>query len=300
MLEQAAHWNDLSPKLRAELEARIKSFGRRVRYKFNISHENLDREKFDGPVIWPQMYVLDPITFRIVDKHEDRAGKSKSKQIGMVDEVDDKGIPTSFKRVRIHKRHLGVLSFELEDAEGTPNIEDQMQVMYLELHPKLDGGLFSNKEQKQIISRIDEQKEAREGRERRNAKAKALSVATNMSAKEVQDFAAAMQWDEHEEIELLRNRVEDLAETNPQMFNDLSEHKTVEYRATIKRALDKQVIAYNPAEFTYIWPINQQKIVSLGAALGNENEIERFADWLMTNGLKGDEVYKKIKSLVKV
>jgi hypothetical protein len=127
MLEQAAHWNDLSPKLRTELEERIKSFGKRVRYKFNISHENLDREKFDGAVIWPQMYVLDPITFRIVDKYEDRAGKSKSKQIGMVDEVDDKGLPTSFKRVRIHKRHLGILSFELEDSEGTPNIEDQMQ-----------------------------------------------------------------------------------------------------------------------------------------------------------------------------
>lgn len=300
MLQQVAHFNDLSPKLMGELEEKIKSFGKRVRFKFNISSNNPDPEKYNGPTIWPQMYVLDPITFDIVDPHEKREGKSKQKKIGMVEMTDDKGIPTSFHRMRVHKRQLGIVLFELEDAEGIQSIEDQMYVMYLLLHPKLSGGRFANKSQKMIIELVDEQKEAREGRERRKERSLARAVAEGMEESGIRQFAAAMLWNEHEDIEVLRDKTEALAEHDPTMFNDLLEGKSVEYRAMIKRALDQQVIAYNPAEFTYLWANNQQKIVSMGAALGNENEVGRFGDWLMTNGVKGDEVYKKIKSLVKV
>jgi hypothetical protein len=300
MLQQVAHFNDLSPKLRQELEDKIKSFGKKVRYRFNISSNNPDPEKYNGPTVWPQMYVLDPITFDIVDPYEDRPGKSKQKKIGMVETTDEKGLPTAFHRIRVHKRHQGIVLFEIEDTEGVPNIEDQMSIMYLELHPKLNGGRFANKNQKQIISRIDEKQEAKEGRERRTEQRKALSAATAMTEKEVKDFASAMLWDEHEEMEVLRDKVEAMAETNPELFNDVVEGKNIEYRSTIKRALDKQLISYNPAEFVFIWTSNQQKIVSLGAGINGENEVERFADWCMTNGIKGDEVYKKIKALVKV
>lgn len=299
MLQQVAHFNDLSPKLRDEIESKIKNFGKRVRYKFAISNNNPDPEKYNGPTVWPQMYVLDPITFDIVDPYEDRPGKSKQKKIGMVHEVDEKGLPTSFHRVRVHKRHAGIVPFELEDADGVPNIEDQMQVMYLELHPKLNGGRFANKGQKQMIFRIDEQKEAKAARELRTEKREALSVAIGMSEKEIKDFSAAMLWDEHEDLEILKDKVEALAETEPGMFNDLVKGKTVEYRSTIKRALDRQLIAHNPAEFKFQWP-NGQTIVSLGASIDGVDDIHRFAEWCMTNGVKGDEVYKKIKSLGKV
>lgn len=299
MLQQVAHFNDLSPKLREELEAKIKSFGKRVRYRFSISSDNPDPEKYNGPIIWPQMYVLDPITFDIVDPYENRPGKSKQKKIGMVEQVDEKGMPTSFTRIRVHRRHQGVVLYELEDAEGVENIEEQLAVMYLELHPKLSGGRFANKGQKQVIARIDEQKEAKEAREHRTEKRKALSAATGMSEKEVRDFSSAMLWDEHDEIDILRDKVEALAETDPSMFNDVVEGKTIEYRSTIKRALDKGIIAYNPSDFKFLWP-NGQTIVALGAPIDGTSEVNRFAEWSMTNGVKGDEVYKKIKSLVKV
>lgn len=299
MLQQVAHFNDFSPKLREELEAKIKSFGKRVRYKFAISNNNPDPEKYNGSTVWPQMYALDPITFDIVDPYEDRPGKSKLKKVGMVHETDTDGKPTSFHRVRIHKRHEGIVPFEIEDAEGIPNIEDQMYVMYLELHPKLNGGKFANKGQKQIIFRIDEQKEAKEARERRTEKRKALSAATAMSEKEIKDFSAAMQWDENDDPDILRDKVEALAETQPGMFNDVVEGKTIEYRSTIKRALDRQLVAHNPAEFKFQWP-NGQTIVSLGASIDGISDVNRFAEWCMTNGTKSDEVYKKIKALVKV
>lgn len=295
MLEQVAHYNDLSPKLRAEMETKIASFGKKVRYKFNISHPNPDPEKYNGPIVWPQMWTLDPITFRITDPDEDRAGKSKSKQIGMVNEVDDKGIPTSFHRVRVHKRHVGIVEFEVD------NPHDQMHIMYLELHPKLSGGKFEDKKNsKPIFERIDELKEAKENRERRSSRRKALTAAMGMSEAKVKEFAAAMLWDEHQDTEILRGRIEDLSEEKPELFIDTVESSAIEYKAAVKRAMDKGVIAYNPAEYKFIYAANQQTIVSLGASVTAQNEVERMAEWLMTNGTKGDEVYKKIKGLSKV
>lgn len=294
MLEQIAHYNDLSPQLRKKLEDQMASFGKKVRFRFNVSNPNPDPEKYNGAVIWPFLYTLDPMTFTITDKEETRVGKSKSKQIGIVTQVDDKGIPVKFGRVRVYGRHQGVLPFDLE------NTEDQKIVMYMLLHPKLTGGAFLDKNKQQLFERIDEKKTAAVAKERRNAKKLALVAATEMSEKELREFASAMLWDENDELEVLRNQAEELAETSPEMFNDLIESKSVEFRATVKRALDTQIISYNPSEYKFMWVSNQQTITVLGAGLDGKHETERLAEWLMTGGKQSEEVYKKIKSLSKV
>lgn len=294
MLEQIAHFNDLSDGLRAKLEKEMESFGKKVRFKFNVSNPNPDPEKYNGPVIWPFLYTLDPMTFNITDKEEKRPGKSKSKQIGMVSQVDEKGIPIKFNRVRVYGRHKGVLPFDLT------NIEDQKHVMYMLLHPKLTGGMFSDPSKQQVFERIDDKKEALVSKERRNQKKLALNVASEMSTKELKEFASAMLWDENEDPDILRNMAEDLADNNPEMFNDLVASKSIEFRATVKRALDNQIIAYNPVEFKFMWVSNQQTITVLGEGLDGKSEVERLAEWLMTGGKQSEDVYKKIKGLSKV
>lgn len=293
MLEQIAHFNDLSPKLKKELEGRIASYGKKVKYKFAISNTNPDPLKENGPIIWPAFYTLDPVVFDIVDTLEDRENKSRSKKIGMVEKVDEKGIPTAFKRVRVHGKMEGVYVLELDDP-------DQIrQAMYIELHPKFDGGLFQDKKRIAIVSRLDEKKVSKEARENRNAKVKALKSASEMSEQKVRQFAAAMVWDELGDIEILRDKIEALAESDPSFFNDLVSEKKVEYQATVKRAITNGVIAYDPVGGKFRWGANQQVITVLG--LGSaQNEVEQFAEFLMTNGAKADEIYKKIEGLVKV
>lgn len=294
-LEQIGHWNDLSPKLREELNEKIKGFGKRVKYKFNISHDNPDPEKVNGSTIWPFIYTLDPVSFRITDPYEKREGKSSTKQIGMINELDEKGLPKSFFKFRVSERHKGVVILDLEN-----NPHDVMECMFLELHPKLTDGMFKDKTRQPIFSRVDEAKDAKEGREKRETRLKAMDAARNMSDKEVTEFAVAMLWDESEEVPTLRNQVEDLAEKDPQVFTDLIKSKNIEYQAVIKKALDKQIIAYNPADFKFIWCSTQQAIASLGVNLQDKNHVERFAEWLQINGQKSEEIYRKIKSLVKV
>lgn len=78
-LEQVAHYNNLSSKLRKELEEKLKSFGKTVRYKFDISKPNPDPSKYNGDIVWPNKYTLDPAVWDIIDPYEEN-GKSKSKR----------------------------------------------------------------------------------------------------------------------------------------------------------------------------------------------------------------------------
>lgn len=292
LLEQTAHFNDLSPKLRKELTERVESFGKKVRYKFNISHPNPDPLKQGGDIVWPFLYTLDPSTFRITDPYENREGKSRLKQIGLVEKTDEKGLPNAFRKIRVRERHKGVFELNLEDAE------EFAMAMFLEIHPKLTGGIFMDKGKQQVFSRVDEKALATEEREQRTARTKALNKAEKMSEVEIVQFARAMMWDDTEEMLGLRNKVEGLAETSPEMFNNLFEGDGVEYQAVIKQGLDKKIIGFDPAEYKLIWSSNQQTIAKIQPNI-NKNEVENFAEWFKTGGKNAEAAYKQLKSLIK-
>lgn len=294
-LENFAHYNDLSPKLRAELEQKVESFGKRVRYKFDITKPNPDPEKYNGAFVYPNMYTLDPTKFTIQDPYEDRADKSKTKNIGLVDDnfLSDNGVPERFKKVRVSGSQKSILTLNLED-----NRDDFYMAMFLELHPKNKDSKFASRTMHHMISRIDENAAAKEARTERSERLKALNVAQGMSDSELIDFADAMQWDSSDNIEILRNRTEELADSNPIYFNDFVQGKTIEYQSMIKQAINKGLISFDNAEYKFVWSGNQQTIAVLSPT-GERSHIEKMSEWMQTSGNKGDDFYKKIKALVR-
>lgn len=292
ILDKIAHYNDLSEKLRTELEERVRSFGKSARYKFNISHVNPDPQKYNGPTIWPFIYTLDPTIFRITDKNESDKTKSKSKLIALIEGTDDKGLPNKFRKIRVRERHQGIVALQLD-------VEEEFDMaMFLELHPKNANGMFPDKTKQQVFSRVDEKSYAETQRKERTARKKALDAAEEMSEKNIIDFADAMMWDSTEDIELLKNKVEELAETNPVFFNDIVAGKNIEYQAVVKQALDRQVISFDPAEYKFIWTSNQQSITVLQAT-DNKNHVEKLAEWFQIGGKQAQDVYKRLKGMVK-
>lgn len=294
-LENFAHFNDISPKLRDMLEEKVRSFGKSVRYKFDVAKPNPDPDKYNGDIIYPNIYTLDPAKFTIQDPYEDRKEKSRAKTIALVvpDSLNDKGVPERFKKIRVSGTTKSILKLEIAE-----NMDDFYAAMYLELHPKLKGGMFADKNAYQVVSRIDEQAAAKEQRTERSERLKALNVAQAMSDEELIDFADAMQWDSSDDVEILRNKTEELADTNPIYFNDLVQSKAVEYQSLIKQAMNKGLITFEYGEYKFIWTGNQQTITVLSPT-GSKNEIEKMSEWMQTSGAKGDDVYKKLKSLVK-
>jgi len=293
--------NDLSEPLKKRLEEQIDSFGKSVRFKFDIAHPDPDPEKKAiGAMIYPFLWTLDPVRFNIIDKEEKREGKGKSKTIGIVEDWtqnEKEGLSVRYRRIRVPSVNLGILTFDLTKTE------DRENVCYLLLHPKLTGGEFADENKMPIVKRIDEQSAATEQRLLRTARKKAMDVAEEMSDKEIIDFCDAMsggnniEWDSAQDMGVLRNKVEALAEADPKYFNDKVEGKNVEYQALIKQAMNKKVISFNPAEHNFIWVGNNQVVASLSPA-SQKNEIEQLADIFQSGGAKMEETYKKVKSLV--
>ena len=168
-------YNRLSPETRKKVEEKISSFNGRVRYKFNIGYDNPDPEKYNGKIIYPNTYTLDPCRLQIVDTAETRAGETKQKLFALVDadSVNDKGNPERVGKMRVYGRQGGVV--ELNTSE--PGSEDWHKAFYIEMHSKLKDGIFQSKELIPIIERIDEVGDAQIRTERRNLKRDALNAA---------------------------------------------------------------------------------------------------------------------------
>ena len=290
-LEPVAHYNNLSAKLREEIEAKLKGFGKSVRYKFEISKPNPDPAKYNGDTVWPNRYTLDPAVWDVTDPYE-VAGKSKSKKIGIIEAVDENGKPNRFRKIRVMAPQKGVLILDLE------NQDDYYTAFALELHPKLIGGKFEDKNAYRVVTRIDENAEAETKRKERTARKKALDAAESMEDADIVNFADAMMWDSGEPANILRNKVEELAETDPEFFNDLIEKKEIQVRALVKQALDKRIITHDPVENKFMWASNMQLITALPVSL-TANHVQQFAEWLVVGGAKAEEVHKKIKELSK-
>ena len=290
-LEPVAHYNNLSAKLREEIEAKIKGFGKSVRYKFEISKPNPDPAKYNGDTVWPNRYTLDPAVWDVTDPYE-VAGKSKSKKIGIIEAVDENGKPNRFRKIRVMAPQKGVLILDLE------NQEDYYTAFALELHPKLIGGKFEDKNAYRVVTRIDENAEAETKRKERTARKKALDAAESMEDADIVNFADAMMWDSGEPANILRNKVEELAETDPEFFNDLIEKKEIQVRALVKQALDKRIITHDPVENKFMWASNMQLITALPVSM-TANHVQQFSEWLVVGGTKAEEVHKKIKELSK-
>jgi hypothetical protein len=291
MLHQVKSYNDFTAQFRQELEEKVLSFGKSVRFKFNISNDDPHPDN-KGKKVWPFIYTLDPATFRVVDKHEKREGHQKMKYVGMVKDVNDEGVPVSFHKVKVTESKQGVLFFDLS------NQDDFGMVMYLLLHPKLKNGDFADATKLQMFERIDEKQLSTDKRKERTAKFNALKVAEEMSEAQVVQFADAMLWDSTEDIDILKNRVEEMAESNPDFFNDLVAGKNLEYQALIKRAMDKKVISFDPAEYRFVWLSNNQPLAILQPST-DKNEVQALAEYFIGGGNKADETLKKVKSLIK-
>lgn len=295
MLQREGVWNDLSPKLIEKLENQINSFGKSVRFKFDISNPDPDPEKrASGAILYPFSYTLDPVTFQINDKYEDRPDKQKMKKVGMAmnpETEDGREIVRQFKRVRISEKEKGIKRFMLD------NVEDREMVMYLLLHPKLSGGEFLDKTKRQIITRIDEVSAAKTAMAERSARSKAREIAESMTAIEMETFANAMLWEDVDDEVILKNKIEELAETSPVFFNDLVASKDLEYQALVKSAIDKGIIQYDPAERKFAYASNKQVIAIVPESL-DKNEVVLLSELLQAGGTKMEEVYKKLKAMV--
>lgn len=186
----------------------------------------------------------------------------------------------------------GILRLQLD------NPEDIAKCMFMELHPKLKGGMFSDKDKFQVCSRVDDVSEAQKQTQDRAEKRKAQNAVADMDELALISFADALGWDSTQDPIVLRNLAEELADDDPKFLNDNISNKAFEIRAILKQAIDREIISYDPAELKFSWTGNKQTIAVVSPN-GEESEIVKFAEILHSGGTKMEEALKKITQLVK-
>ena len=196
-----------------------------------------------------------------------------------------------FTKIRVSAKQRGILRLELE------NPDDFAMAMIIEMHPKLSGGDFQDKEKHAVINRVDEVADAEVAIQKRSAIRKAMNAIEDMSYADLKVFADAIGFDSTQSESVLRNLTEELAESDADYFNDLISGKAVEIQALVKQAINKEIITYEPVEGKFTWTGNKQTITVL-SPIGTKNEIEKLAEWLQVGGNAATEIHKKLKGLV--
>jgi len=286
MLRAVKGYNDLSEGLRKKLNEERTLVGKYARYKFYIARKNPDGQHKPGEeYIYPALYTLTPVTFSIV---EDRVPK----QIGLYDgyEVHNDEQEVRFRRVNLRDRDEGILTLDMSVPEHVEVFE------YLELHPKNENGFFRDKNIPAMFCRTDELKEAKQRLRTKELRGQAMVVATRMNEQEVRNFAAAMNWNELEDHEILKDRMIEIADKDPEFFRKFVDDPANEYRATVRRAIDANIISWIPLESKFTWTSNGSVIAVLDRQ-GAAKFLEGMAEWLITSK-NGPETYKKLKTLL--
>lgn len=286
MLEAVKHVNNFSDQFREELNKKVESFGPKVRYRFFIEHP--DPEPGKNGVVFPGIWTLPRKTFRITDPYS-----KKMVVVGMVERLNEKGEPEKYRKVQLLKRSNGLLVLDLTQPE------DKELCAYLELHPYHKGSAYGE-QGKGLFVRIDELKHAKETRSKRKEKTEAVYVAATMKDYEVRDFISALGWNETEDLEVLRNRLEEFAENHHDQFTKEFNSGTLKWRATTKRALDKQLIIHHPVEDKITFANTGELIAILPRKQDDDEPVSRrLAEFLIGNGEQGEKLYKRIEALVK-
>jgi hypothetical protein len=280
-------YNNISAQLRQKYEKKAQEAGRYVKYKFAIAKRNPDGEmKTGGEYLYPLRWALTPVSYSITDPFD-----SLRKRIGIIKNLKEFGHPADqFARVQLDEPFAGVLTLDLE------NHEDQDKFMYLEMHPKLENGEFRDKNEMAIFRRVDDVMEAKVSLTARENRANAMFVASQMTEQEVKDFASAMGWDEHQDIHIMRDKIMQDADNDPDWFKSFIDNKSIEYRAVIKRAMDNNIIQWQPVENKFVWASNNQPIAILDRCEDGK-VLERMSDWISTSK-NGQEVLIKLKGLL--
>lgn len=287
MLLAQGKYNHLSPQLRKELEDRAAKLGRFIKYKFAIAKKNPDGEKrTGGEYLYPLLYTLTPVTYQIRDPYD-----LQLKTIGLVAQLKELGAQDDgFHRLVVKEGWQGVYTLDMNKPD------DRDMFAWLEMHPKLEGGKFRDENIGAVVTMIDDLADAKRMNTQRNLRIDAMFVASNFTIMQMRDFAAAMNWNEHDDPEILKNNIVALAEQDPEFFRDFVDNKKIEYRAVLKRAMDNNIIAYVPVESKVIWSSNRQTIAVLERVETN-NLLDRLCDWVLTSK-NGMDIYNRIRAML--
>lgn len=160
-----------------------------------------------------------------------------------------------------------------------------------------NGSNTNRDDSKEIVFElVDEVAKSQKETKKRNLKREALNSAADLSADDVRNYIAALGQDDTQKIEVLRNKLEAMADSDPEEFIALISNKQATMKATINRALSKGAIMFDTEQSRFTWP-NGEAILTVSRTTGGDNVDELIS--FCVSGAKGEKVYQTLQSKAK-
>jgi hypothetical protein len=140
---------------------------------------------------------------------------------------------------------------------------------------------------------VDEQAKSESERKVRNLKREALNVSADLTAEDVRNYIAALGQDDTKPLEVLRNDLETLADNDPKSFLELVSNKQAVMKATLNRALKKNVIRFEEEQSRFTWPTGE--VITTVARTTGSDAVEDLVAFCVSSA-KGEKVYQTIQT----
>lgn len=188
----------------------------------------------------------------------------------------------------------------LKESAGTitcrgGNVADQQKYEYLMLCNFRKNNPDRDPTKRALFELLDPKAKATEERATRTERLRAMKYAEDMERDEVMTFSAASGWDVDDE-DVLRNRIESMAESDPLGFLARATNRHNNIKADIKRALDKQVISFDAQASSFSWSSNGELITNVPRSTKGSH-LDGLLNFIINNE-RGESVYDEIKLLL--
>jgi len=174
-------------------------------------------------------------------------------------------------------------------------IADQEIYEYLMLSNYRRGNPERDPSLRELYELVDVKGSATARRANRQEKLRAENYALNMTDEDVTTFAAASGWNDTD-IDILRDRIEEMAGANPLNFLKIATNRHNNIKADIKKAIDQKIIKWDSTASTFSWASNNELIVTVPRSTKGDH-LDGILHFII-NVKHGESVYQEIKLLL--
>ncbi len=279
--------NQVSEKVLNYLEEKKLKPGETVKYRWLNGTLNIDPNRRKGDD-WIYNSAI-TLTFR--DRIKD-PGKGVPVEIGLVDSYDQNTKQYKFKhKVFTPYQDQGMFSIR-------ENILDEHETYPLvELSNKNASNPFRDTSEPALFERVDDVRESKAKSKKRNYLFDSLKAIRGWKDHEVIQVAAGHNQSTTLPVDILRNRLEEIAEKDPEGFYNSIESDDLFIRSIIKMAQEKELIRFNPVENKWSYTNSDETLALLDRREG-VTETEQFVEFLK-NSANGPAIREKLQKDIK-
>ena len=140
------------------------------------------------------------------------------------------------------------------------------------------------------------EEKARERVNQRMRKIDAIAIAAAMSEADLREFAASVGWDESADMYIIKDRVLDWCEKDPDGFINAQSSRDRYIQATLRRAESRKIIEKNPLESSWVWASTGEIVCQLPRS-SEKDLYQLFVDWYKSEE-RAVRVFHELESVV--